>query len=216
MMGELGRIIRDLRGAAGPRFAGLLVGQLDAAIEATEVIGSVIAGERGWSEVGDRVGDLEHEGDRLRAELVRELAVAVVTPLDREDLFRVSRSIDDVLDNLRDLRRECVLFEPARTDHLQPLLEATRVTLVELRGAAEAIGSDPGAVSKGALAARKCGNRIRRLYDERLAIVFREPLDIETLKTRELLRRLDVIGLRLGEAADALADAAIKRDDPFE
>lgn len=32
----------------------------------------------------------------------------------------------------------------------------------------------------------------------------------QMLKRRELLRRLDVVGLRLGEAADALADGAVK------
>ena len=30
----------------------------------------------------------------------------LVAPIDREDLFRLSRSIDDVLDNLRDFVRE--------------------------------------------------------------------------------------------------------------
>jgi hypothetical protein len=31
------------------------------------------------------------------------------------------------------------------------------------------------------------------------------------VRRRELLRRLDVVGLRLNEAADRLSDAAIKR-----
>ena len=34
---------------------------------------------------------------------------------------------------------------------------------------------------------------------------------MEVLKCRELLRRLDVVGLRLNEAADRLSDAAVKR-----
>ena len=33
---------------------------------------------------------------------------------------------------------------------------------------------------------------------------------MDVLKCRELLRRLDVVGLRLNEAADVLADAAVK------
>jgi hypothetical protein len=37
-------------------------------------------------------------------------------------------------------------------------------------------------------------------------------VDRESLKRRELLRRLDVIGLRLGEAAAAFADALLKRN----
>ena len=34
---------------------------------------------------------------------------------------------------------------------------------------------------------------------------------MEVLKVREVLRRLDVVGLRIGEATDALSDAAVKR-----
>lgn len=34
---------------------------------------------------------------------------------------------------------------------------------------------------------------------------------MDTLKTRELLRRLDVVGLRPAEGADALLDGLIKR-----
>ena len=50
-----------------------------------------------------------------------------------------------------------------------------------------------------------------RLYDLQLAALYREPLSAATLKQRDLLRRLDVVGLRFGEAADILSDAAIKR-----
>ena len=39
------------------------------------------------------------------------LAGVLVTPVDREDLFRLSRSIDDVLDNLRDFVREWDLYK---------------------------------------------------------------------------------------------------------
>jgi predicted nucleic acid-binding protein len=39
----------------------------------------------------------------------------------------------------------------------------------------------------------------------------RGELRMGVLKEREALRRLDVVGLRLGEAADALSDAAMKQ-----
>ena len=213
MIGALGRVIRDLRGDAGPRFAELLTGQVDAAVEATLVIESAILGDTDWSTARPRVQHLEHEGDRLRGELVAELRRAIVTPLDREDLFRVSRSIDDVLDNLRDLLRECELFSPERPGQLGPMLTAVRGMLVELRLAAGAIAGRDATVASRALAAKKRGNEIRRLYDDGLAALFRQPFGVETVRVRELLRRLDIVGLRLDEAADALADAAVKRSE---
>jgi hypothetical protein len=44
-----------------------------------------------------------------------------------------------------------------------------------------------------------------------MARLLAEPLTSETLRRREVLRRLDIVGLRLSEAADHLATAAIKR-----
>ena len=61
------------------------------------------------------------------------------------------------------------------------------------------------------LAARKQAGRVRQLYQAALADLFRAELSTDTLRRRELLRRLDVIGLRLGESADALSDAMLKR-----
>jgi hypothetical protein len=44
-----------------------------------------------------------------------------------------------------------------------------------------------------------------------LAKLYAGELSVETLKARDLLRRLDVVGLRLNEAADFLLDASVKR-----
>lgn len=44
-----------------------------------------------------------------------------------------------------------------------------------------------------------------------LADVLEGDVTTGMLRRRELLRRLDVVGLRFGEAVDALADAAVKR-----
>jgi division protein CdvB (Snf7/Vps24/ESCRT-III family) len=92
------------------------------------------------------------------------------------------------------------------------LLEATATALEDLRVAVQTIGRDPKKLtSRTALATKKSANEIRRLYDEELARLFQRKLSMKVLKIRELLRRLDVVGLRLNEAADVLADAAVKR-----
>jgi uncharacterized protein Yka (UPF0111/DUF47 family) len=136
----------------------------------------------------------------------------LVAPVDREDLFRLSRSIDDVLDNLRDFVREWDLFDVATKDPYVGLLEATAGALEDLHRAVRTIARDPKKLtSRTALATKKSANEIRRLYDEELARLFQRKLSMKVLKIRELLRRLDVVGLRLNEAADVLADAAVKR-----
>jgi uncharacterized protein Yka (UPF0111/DUF47 family) len=47
-----------------------------------------------------KVKDLEHEGDRLTAELYQLMNTQYVTPFDREDIHDVAWAIDDVVDHL--------------------------------------------------------------------------------------------------------------------
>ena len=48
----------------------------------------------------DQVKSLEHEGDRLTAEVVRVLNTQYVTPFDREDIYQLATAIDDVVDHI--------------------------------------------------------------------------------------------------------------------
>jgi len=47
-----------------------------------------------------KVKDLEHEGDRLTAELYHLMNTQYVTPFDREDVHDLARAIDDVVDHM--------------------------------------------------------------------------------------------------------------------
>ncbi len=211
MIGRIGRVVGDLRGNGASVFRVLLAAQLDTAIMATQVIAASVGDPELRKLSTQHLEELEHEGDRLRGELARELSRRIATPIDREDLFRLSRSLDDVLDNLRDFQREEALFAPAAPEIFVPILEAAATSIAELHAAVDALALDANEITRRTLAARRAGNQVRRLYDEALRDLFATELSMETLKQRELLRRLDVVGLRLREAADALADAAVKR-----
>jgi uncharacterized protein Yka (UPF0111/DUF47 family) len=47
-----------------------------------------------------KVKDLEHEGDRLTADLYHLMNTQYVTPFDREDIHDLARAIDDVVDHM--------------------------------------------------------------------------------------------------------------------
>jgi hypothetical protein len=117
-----------------------------------------------------------------------------------------------VLDNLRDFVREYDLFELPPDGAFVPVLAAIEEGLEQLQAAVAKMKHEPGSLTRRALAAKKAGNQVRQQYQLALSDVFRPTeVTVGLLKRRELLRRLDVVGLRLGEAADALADGAMKR-----
>jgi uncharacterized protein Yka (UPF0111/DUF47 family)/anti-anti-sigma regulatory factor len=187
-----------------------LEGQLTEVAAACRLACSLAEGKVFPSDADERMGQIEHRGDALRAELVSRLSGVLVAPIDREDLFRLSRSIDDVLDNLRDFVRALNLYGVEAAGDFVGLFDATAKAIGDLQSAVEAVVKDPKDM-KAVLASKKSANQIRHMYDAELARLFHGELTMNVVRSRELLRRLDVVGLRLNEAADRLSDAAIKR-----
>jgi predicted phosphate transport protein (TIGR00153 family) len=57
----------------------------------------------GWPETRGKIRDikeLEHEGDRLTREVINLLNRTFVTPMDRDDMFRLASAIDDICDHI--------------------------------------------------------------------------------------------------------------------
>ncbi|QBI20192.1 DUF47 family protein [Egibacter rhizosphaerae] len=204
-------LLRDLTGRRDGEFVGMLQGQVDCGISAAAWLRDAAAGDTGLDEALAEVRRVEAEADRTRDTLVAELNRSLTTPLDREDLMRLSRALDNVVDNLRDLADTLDAFrvsDPSGCvrplDELWAGLNALHAVIGQLDG---------GSIAGLAAAARdaKRVSRVRVAFVEGLRELFTEPVTGDVLARRELLRRLDVVGLRLGEACDALADAALKR-----
>lgn len=216
-LGRMGRAWDDLRGKSAARIVGLVRAQVAVARAGAVLALQAAEGRIDRAAARTRMGEIEHEGDAARAELVRALRGVLATPIDREDLYRLSRSIDDVLDHLRDYVRESDLFVPdgAATpvvqDDARQALQAIVEGLDALDAAVAMVLDEPGGVTVAVLAARKACSRVRQHYQAGLAELFSGTFAMDVLRGRELLARLDAVGRRLGEAADALADAMLKR-----
>lgn len=205
----MSRLTRRLSRRPDATLVDLLRRQVASALEGVRVAREAVSGELGREQARTDMAQVEHEGDRRRSAAVTRLASAFANPIDREDLFRLSRSIDDILDNLQDFVRELDLFDVDPVPGQDAMLTAIGEGLGDLDEAIAAIANDPLQIRARSLAVRK--NQVRRLYQEAVAQTLSGTIDATSLKNRELLRRLDVVGLRLGEAADALADGAVKR-----
>ncbi|MEX0754525.1 MAG: DUF47 family protein [Actinomycetota bacterium] len=208
---RLRRFARDLAGRSDIDFVAALGAQIDATLRGCAIARDLVERRVPAEEAHRRIADAEHDGDDARHRLIELLARSLATPIDREDLFRLSRSIDDVLDNLRDFIRELELYEVRPPVSVGTIIVAITEGMWMLRDAVDALASEPGAVTGSALAAKKRGNRVRIGYETAVVEVLTGSVTAEMLRRRELLRRLDVVGLRLGEAADSLSDASMKR-----
>lgn len=82
------------------KFDTLLVQGADIAAQTAAAMQSMLAGYPGTSGMVTEIKALEHAGDRVMRELVGELTSTFVTPYDREDIYELANSIDDVIDNI--------------------------------------------------------------------------------------------------------------------
>lgn len=212
MLQRLQRLVRDLAGRNDEVLIGHLVGQVDQGLRAVDVCLDVAGGATSPRAASDDLVAIEREQDEHRDTLVRELSAVLAPPVDREDLTRLSRSIDDVLANLVDLNRELDLFGLESRSLLVAGLRGVRHGLERLGEAIEALVDEPGETQDRAREAKD--NGIRAAYQEAVAELLNgeDPVTPDIVKQRIVLRRVDVVGLRVGEAADALIDGTIKRN----
>lgn len=59
----------------------------------------------------ERIKELEHEGDRLTGELIGLINSQLITPFERDDLFRLVTAIDDVVDAIENATELLGLYD---------------------------------------------------------------------------------------------------------
>ena|ERR671914_2881583 len=65
-------------------------------------------------ELISQIKEREHEGDRLTTQLVGLLNRTFVTPFDRDDIFRLATSIDDICDSIDEAALNVELYDVRR------------------------------------------------------------------------------------------------------
>lgn len=83
-----------------PDLLGMLRSQAATTVEGMEAL---VAWAKGDAEAAERLRRLEHQADEQKGELRDRLTEAFSTPLEPEDLFELSRGIDEVLNSAKNL-----------------------------------------------------------------------------------------------------------------
>ena len=156
----------------------------------------------------------EKEADEARRILIDELNQTFVTPFDREDIFQLSRSIDDVLDYAYSTVSEMEILKVEPTPYMQRIASLLRDAAHELVMAVNCLGEHPRVSNDHAQRAKALENRVEDVYREAIADLFSGAEDIphvvKMLKLREVYRHLSNAADRGDEAANVIADIVVK------
>jgi len=165
-------------------------------------------------EVARQVTDIEKEADEVRRILIAELNQTFVTPIDREDIFALSRTIDDVLDYAYSTVIEMEMLKVESTTFLHRIASLLRDAAYELNLAVQRLEAHPGVANDHAQRAKALENRVEDVYREAIAALFSGPQDlqhvVEMLKMREVYRHLSNAADRGDQAANVICDIVVK------
>jgi predicted phosphate transport protein (TIGR00153 family) len=166
-------------------------------------------------EVAEELSLKEKEADEVRRILIDELNRTFVTPFDREDIFALSRSIDDMVDYADTTVVEMGILNVRPTPHMQRIASLLKDAGWEIQQAVMRLQKNPGVAIEHAQRAKALENRVEAVYREAVAALFSGPEDIhhvvEMLKMREVYRHLSNAADRGDEAANVIADIVVKK-----
>jgi len=156
----------------------------------------------------------EKDADEIRRILIDDLHRTFVTPIDREDIFALSRAIDDVMDYAYTTVEEMQILDVEPNDYLRRLASLVRDAAEEIHLAMLRLKENPGVASEHATRAKALENRVERVYREAVADLFSGPEEIryvmQMLKLREIYRHLSNCADRGDEAANVIHDIVVK------
>jgi uncharacterized protein len=162
----------------------------------------------------DNLTKSEKDADEARRILIDELNKTFVTPFDREDIFTLSRTIDDVLDYAYSTVSEMEILKVEPTPFMQRMASLLRDAAYEISMATYRLDEHPGVANEHAQRAKALENRVENVYREALADLFSGAEDIshviKMLKLREVYRHLSNASDRGDEAANVIADIVVK------
>jgi uncharacterized protein len=156
----------------------------------------------------------EGEADELRRMLIDELNHTFLTPLDREDIFALSRAIDDILDYAYSTVDEMITLEVDPNEFLQQMASTLKQAAEEIRLAVLRLQEHPKVALDHATHAKRLENQTEAIYREAVAALFKSPknLDdiIKLLKMREIYRHMSNAADRGDEAANIISNIVVK------
>ena len=189
-------------------FYGLLIQQAQVIRDAVEAL--CVFCETPTQENGDFVKVKEKEADAVRRELVEDINRTFITPIDRDDLYRLSSSIDDLADYAWTTVKEIRIYDIQPDAHL---MEMARTLLKMADGlviCVQKLEKDHAGVAAEATKVKKLENTLNVQFHKSIAELFETDDIKKILKYREIYSHMNHAADKGDFSADILLDIVVK------
>ena len=183
----------------------------DQIVKAAAALESMMATDPPDWEAAHAIKAIEHECDTIAHSIIQRLNRTFVTPIDREDIHNLARSLDDVIDAIDAaaavIRRYRVA--PVRYGARELATIIARST-DQVRMAVDALERRHG-VHERAVEVNRLENEADHIHDEALSRLFEEETDpISVIKWKEVLDFLEEATDRCEDVANVLEGVVVK------
>ena len=190
-----------------PDVLAMLSRQLDVTREGADAL---VAWAHGDARQETAIRALEHRGDEHKRELEKALTTAFTTPIEPEDLYTLSRGVDWILNQCKDLIRESEVMECPPDEPLAEMCEALADSVHLLCEAVELYGTRREGATEKANEALRAERRIEKVYRDAMAALLAHDDLREVMARRELYRRLARIGEVVVDVAERIWYAVVR------
>ncbi len=159
----------------------------------------------------DKIKDAEHRCDALTHDAIQRLHRTFVTPFDREDLYALASSLDNVLDAIDDAAALVRLYNiPVIRPGARELARTVSKSADRLHTALDSLASKKP-VHPHAVEINRLENEADRAYQVAIAALFETESDpIMIIKWKELLDMLEQITDACEDVANVIEGVVVK------
>ena len=174
----------------------------DELTKGARMLEEMLAGEKPIWDKADEIKEVEHKCDFLTHEIIQRLNRTFVTPIDREDIHALARSLDDVMDAID---ASAAVMRLYRLDAIRfgarELAKVISASTVVIRHALAALEQTKGVAAHG-VEINRLENEADRIHQQAVGRLFDEETNpIVVIKWKEALDFLE-------QATDCCEDVA--------
>ena len=160
----------------------------------------------------DEIKEVEHKCDFLTHAIIQRLNRTFVTPLDREDIHALARSLDDVMDAIDAAASRIRLYRLNQVRFgARELARIITSSSEQVRAAMQTLEQKKGVVVDHAIEINRLENEADRRHQEAIQRLFEEEHDpILVMKWKEALDFLEDATDRCEDVANVLEGVVVK------
>ena len=178
---------------------------------AATMLEEMLAPEKPIWDKADQIKEVEHKCDFITHEIIQRLHKTFVTPLDREDIHSLARSLDDVMDAIDASASVVRLYsiERVRPD-ARELARIIKASADEMVKALKALERRKG-VAEPAVEINRLENEADRVHEAAVRRLFQDERDpIEIMKWKEIIDFLEDATDRCEDVANVVEGVVVK------